>query len=180
MGDRSTLCSLERFEQLHVRAQPGRTLIVGSKVYNEKEDRRRRYADAVGVDMLPGDGVDAVMNLEEEDIASTLGQFMHVEVMSVLEHSRRPWLLAANLERALVPGGSLFVTVPFCWRVHAYPSDYYRFTIEGLRVLFENVDFSAAAYCAEDVLKGDRLPRVKVGGFPYFARTEAAAFGFRL
>ena len=68
----------ERFEREVVRPRQGRTLIVGSKVYADKEDRRGRYSDAVGVDMLSGDGVDFVVNLEEP-LPKALGLFDHVE-----------------------------------------------------------------------------------------------------
>jgi hypothetical protein len=58
-----------------------------------------------------------------------LGTFEHVDCLSVLEHSKRPWLLAANLERLMRPGATIYITVPFIFRkIHAYPDDYYRFT----------------------------------------------------
>lgn len=43
----------------------GRTLVVGSKCYGEKQDRRKLYADAIGIDLFDGDGVDQVHDLEQ-------------------------------------------------------------------------------------------------------------------
>lgn len=171
----------ERFEREVVRPRQGRTLIVGSKVYAEKEDRRRRYPDAVGVDMLSGDGVDFVVNLEEP-LPKALGLFDHVECLSVLEHSRRPWKLAANLQRLLRDGGTFHVSAPFVWRVHGYPSDYFRFTREGVRSLFDRIAWVRLAYAHVDLKHNDLQDAVELpepGGHPYFARCEVVGFGVK-
>ncbi len=173
---RLPVSSLERFEAEHVRPNEGRTLIVGSKLYKGKEDRRLRYADAVGVDMLEGDGVDVVADLEEA-LPDGIGQFAHIECMSVLEHSRRPWLLAANLESLLEPGGTMFVSVPFCWRVHAYPSDYWRMTPEAIRSLFPAIQWEALKFASDKLRDGPSLKSAEIAGHPYMARTETAGFG---
>lgn len=121
-------------------ARKGRTLIVGSHVYEGREDDRARYKNAVGVDMIPGPGVDVVHDMEEP-LPAGLGTFAHIECFSVLEHSRRPWLLAANIERLLESGGTLWVTVPWMWRRHGYPSDYFRFTTEGIKAIFHGIQW---------------------------------------
>lgn len=121
-------------------ARKGRTLIVGSHVYEGREDDRARYKHAVGVDMIPGPGVDVVHDMEEP-LPAGLGTFAHAECFSVLEHSRRPWLLAANIERLLESGGTLWVTVPWMWRRHGYPSDYFRFTTEGIKAIFPGIQW---------------------------------------
>lgn len=170
----------DAFEAEHVRPNPGRTLIVGSQVYSEKPDRRKRYEDVVGVDMLAGPGVDRVLNLEEK-LPSDLGRFAHVECMSVLEHSKRPWLMAANIERLLKPGGTIYVTVPLCWRVHAYPDDYWRMTPSALQSIFPGVEWEALAIGYGDQVRapGSRIRALKRGGIPYFPRTETLGFGRR-
>lgn len=170
----------EYFEARYVVPQPGRTLIVGSKLFGDREDRRKRYPDALGVDMQDGDGVDIVANLEDA-LPDDLGRFDHVECMSVLEHSRRPWLLAANLQKLMRKGATIYLTVPFVWRVHDYPSDYWRFTQDGIRALFPGITWHRMAN-ASDVLKlNDMVPAVQVGDgeHPYLARTEVLAFGVR-
>lgn len=154
----------------------GRTLIVGSKLYEGREDRRLKYPDAVGIDMEPGDGVDVVLNLEGR-LPANLGKFDHIECCSVLEHSRKPWLLAANLERLLVSQGTIFVEAPFVWRIHSYPDDYFRFTLNGLKSLFNRVDWQGETYLSNRLC--DKPIHTKVDGHPYFARTEALLFGVR-
>ncbi|WP_440221840.1 class I SAM-dependent methyltransferase [Dokdonella sp. MW10] len=170
--------SLEEFEQRVVTPRAGRTLIVGSQVYGDKEDRRARYPDVVGIDMLAGPGVDRVLDLEES-LPDDLGLFDHVECMSVLEHSRRPWLLAANIERLMAPGATLFVSVPFVWRIHGYPNDYWRLTPEGVRALFPEIEWTAVMLASHGLTEGPKFGSTKVGAHPYFARTETVAFGTR-
>jgi SAM-dependent methyltransferase len=176
--------STEFFDTYVHPAPEGRVLVAGSKVYGLKaarEDRRGLYAshEAVGVDMLEGEGVDRVLDLEEPP-PEDLGMFSHIDCMSVLEHSRRPWLLAANLERLLLPGGTLFVSVPFVWRIHAYPDDYWRFTLHGVQQLFPSIEWEQLAYVhAHGVSIASKIPSIVHQGHAYFGRTEACGFGVK-
>lgn len=169
------MSSAAEFERLYVRPKPGRTLIVGSRIHANKPDRRKLYAEAVGVDMEAGEGVDEVADLEQQ----FLGQFAHIECMSVLEHCRRPWLMAENLQDMLEPGGTLYVTVPFVWRVHRYPDDYWRFTTSGIRVLFPAIEWAAEAYSHRGLTDADNVPWAKSDDWPHCARTEVCMFGRR-
>lgn len=157
--------------------EEGRTLIVGSRVYPDtgKVDRRPRFKDALGVDMSAGEGVDWVLDLEEP-LPEHFGTFAHVECMSVLEHSRRPWLLCSNLERAMRQGATIFVLVPWVWRVHGYPSDYWRMTPAAIESLFPSVKWEAQGYIVEDSLV-DGVPKITQNGVRYFARSELVMFG---
>jgi SAM-dependent methyltransferase len=172
------------FERRFCHPRPGRTLIVGSRIYREREDRRRRYPDAVGVDMQDGPGVDRVLDLQESP-PSDLGTFEHVECQSVLEHAKRPWLLAENLERLMRPGATLFVTVPFMWRIHAYPDDFWRFTPAAVALLFPSIDWVALRLCHWEIEEWDAV-KIPVRQFstddvptPWFPRTEVLGFGRR-
>lgn len=173
--------TVDAFERQFVKPRTGRTLIVGSRVYNDKPDRRALYkpGEVLGVDMIDGPGVDRVLDLEQGawiDIP-----FFHIECMSVLEHTRRPWLMAETIESLLMPGGTLFVTVPWIWPVHAYPFDHWRVSIESLEVLFPNIEWKARRYVNQRVLEeGEKIERLKNDeGYPYFPRTETCGFGVR-
>lgn len=166
------------FWDTYVRPRPGRTLIVGSQVYKSREDRRAAFSDVLGVDMLAGPGVDRVLDLEEP-LPDDIGRFAHIECRSVLEHSPRPWLLAANLERLLVKGGTLDLSAPFVWNVHAYPDDFWRFTVPAVRSLFPNVEWKALMYCGAKLYEHGKTPREIVGGQVYIQRTEVLGFGVR-
>ncbi|HWQ13411.1 MAG TPA: class I SAM-dependent methyltransferase [Roseiflexaceae bacterium] len=55
----------------------------------------------------------------------------------VLEHVPNPFLAAAELCRILKPGGRLLLTVPAAFPYHPAPGDYWRFSRDSLRLLFE-------------------------------------------
>jgi len=170
----------QQFERQFRRPREGRTLIVGSRVYTGREDRRGLYAEALGVDAVDGPGVDLVWNLEEPlSGLGQFGQFDHVECRSVLEHSRRPWLLAENIERLMLEGATLDLSVPFVWSLHAYPSDLFRFTAEGVRALFPSIKWQALRYAGAALTEGGKTPRAEVDGHIYIARTEVLGWGVR-
>lgn len=173
--------SIARFEREFVKPKSGATLIVGSMVIADKPDRRKLYPECLGVDMRPGPGVDRVADFEDPLDADLIGAFDHVECNSMLEHTPRPWLVAANVCRAMRPGATLYVTMPVVWRIHGYPGDYWRCTGDGLRSLFRpHILWDAMKYCGEQMLEvGDRLELEKIREHPYIARTQVAAFGRR-
>lgn len=167
---------VEKFERSCVRPKRGRTLVVGSYITEGKLDQRLFYADAVGIDMREGPGVDVVLDLEQP-LPDGLGTFDHVDCLSVLEHSRRPWLMAANIERLMNPGATLYVLAPFAWRRHAHPDDYYRFTINGVKALFSEIDWLDSAWASVRLTREYKVKRTEIDGHPYIARTEVCLFG---
>jgi SAM-dependent methyltransferase len=58
---------------------------------------------------------------------------------AVLEHVRKPWVVAAEIRRVVRMGGMVSINVPFLNIIHDVV-DYYRFTADGLRVLFEDFE----------------------------------------
>lgn len=169
----------QEFERLYVRPKAGRTLIVGSFITKNKVDRRAMHADAVGIDMRDGPGVDHVVDASEPEVLE-LGRFDHIECTSVLEHAHRPWLVAQNLERLLVPGGTLYLTVPFVWRVHDYPSDYWRFTANGVLEMFPSIEWSKLLYGSDGLREDfDTIGERDARGYRSFLRTEVLGFGRR-
>ena len=136
-------------------------LEVGSKDYGSTQNFRPLFAgkgEYVGVDMEDGPGVDVVLDLTDEfqkvDAKLSGKRFSTVICLSVLEHCDQPFKIAENLMRLMKPGGWICIGVPFSWKIHAYPNDYWRFTPEGIRKLFYKVQFdmkrSRAATSKED------------------------------
>ncbi len=158
----------------------GRALICGSKVYETNEDRRVLYADPIGVDMLAGPGVDYVGDLADPSMFKP-GFFAHVDCCSVLEHCSNPWAVAQNLARVLRPGGTILVSVPWMWRYHGYPCDYFRFTPDGVRVIFPSVEFTFMGILSEGKwYKGRKAPRVRDKTVPpLFYRCEVVGWGVK-
>ncbi len=67
-----------------------------------------------------------------------------VIALALLEHVYDPPAAVANLRRALVPGGTLFLYVPWIYRYHAPPDlmfqDYQRFSRDGLAYLLRDFE----------------------------------------
>lgn len=155
----------------------GRTLVVGSKCYGEKQDRRDLYKNAIGIDLEDGEGVDFIHNLEKP-LPASAGKFDHVDCVSVLEHVRRPWMLAKNIESALVSGGTLLVCLPFVWRVHSYPGDYWRMTIQAMPVLFPRIGWLHNGYLVNGEVRKIVHGKNDEEG-KWMQRAEMVAFGVR-
>ena len=122
-------------------------LEVGSKNYGSTQDLRGLLGptDYVGVDLADGPGVDRVLDLTGEfaQIDESLDgrRFNTIFCLSVLEHCGDPFAMCRNLTGLLNDGGVIYVAVPFSWAFHAYPSDYWRFTPEGVKRLLSELAF---------------------------------------
>lgn len=144
MGDRNQL----RFGMRHRRLFRPPCLEIGSRECGHTVSFRPEFADRagayVGVDMADGPGVDVDLDLTEDFalVSSRLPvRFATIFCLSVLEHCRQPFRMAENIQRLLEPGGILYVSVPFAWEIHSFPSDYWRFTPEAVRLLFSGLEF---------------------------------------
>ncbi len=61
--------------------------------------------------------------------------------LQVLEHLCEPAVMISEAIRILKPGGALVLTVPWQWRVHEEPFDFFRFTPYALRYLLQRAGF---------------------------------------
>jgi SAM-dependent methyltransferase len=59
----------------------------------------------------------------------------YIVCTEVLEHTLQPFRAADEIWRLLKPGGKLFVSTPFNFRIHGPLPDCWRFTEHGLRAL---------------------------------------------
>jgi SAM-dependent methyltransferase len=87
----------------------------------------------LNVDAQEYPGVDIVADVQALPFADN--STAAIECDAVLEHVRNPTAAVVEMMRVLRPGGFLHVVVPFCQPFHAYPSDYQRWTMRGLREL---------------------------------------------
>jgi SAM-dependent methyltransferase len=145
VGDINQFAWVSRNKQL----LSGPVLEIGSRHYTPAVSQDyRSLCDGMGylgVDLSAGDNVDLVLDLTRdfEEVDAALGHrtFGTVICASVLEHVDNVWAMASNIARLVEPGGRLFLSVPMSWRLHGYPSDYWRFTPNGVHVLFPSFEF---------------------------------------
>jgi SAM-dependent methyltransferase len=144
LGDRNQILFLTRF----VPTATGPVLEIGSKDYGSTSSFRDTYADVpyIGVDMEAGVGVDVVQDLAEGLGDLPENHFSLIVCCSVLEHVAKPWKMAENIARLTAPGGKLYMSVPWIWRYHAYPDDYFRFSFRGVISLFPEFDWGTPYY----------------------------------
>ena len=111
----------------------------------------------VGIDLTRGKGVDLVCDLTG-DIQWFGSRFQTAICLSVMEHCAQPFKMAENITRLLDPEAVLFLSVPFVWRIHGFPDDYWRFTPAAIRLLFPafTVD-ETASYCTSKG-QGNKFP----------------------
>ncbi len=119
-------------------AQRGPVLQIGARS-RERETlapmRLLRRA-VVGFDIHPGHGVHVVGDAHGLGRTVRAGALGGVFSGAVLEHLEAPWVVAAGINRALALGGVVYHHAPMAWPSHAQPNDFWRFTDEGLRILF--------------------------------------------
>lgn len=143
MGDKNQIYYLRR----KLPVVDGPVLEVGSSnpAGNTSSFRSLYPGEYVGVDLAPGEGVDVVADLSKPH-GLPEGHFALVACCSVLEHCRNPWAMAENMTRLVRPGGAIYIAVPWTWRYHAYPDDYWRFSWSGIRELFPAITWDEPEY----------------------------------
>lgn len=71
-----------------------------------------------------------MMGIQDNSIGTILSTY-------ALEHFKYPWKFAQHAYRILQKGGLIFVATVFAHEFHPSPQDYWRFSPDGLGVLFE-------------------------------------------
>ena len=116
----------------------GKCLLVGDSIKGVGDPRDLVKNRAV-LDMLPDGCKILAPAYPDVDIHHTTYDneiFDYVIADQVLEHVKRPWVAADEIYRITKPGGYVVITTCLMNHVHGVPEDYFRFTLDGLRVLF--------------------------------------------
>jgi len=79
------------------------------------------------------------------DIPRPDGTFDTIVCIAVLEHVENPEEVIPEFFRVLKPGGQVIASVPFLQPEHKIPTDYQRYTRDGLQRLFEHHGFRVNA-----------------------------------
>ena len=123
---------------------PKRVLEVGTlqAVRGRSTHSRNRFlhladSDYIRADMVDGPDVDVVCDLHQLP-AEWSNRFDCFIANAVFEHLERPWVAAREVARSLAPGGLFLVVTHQCFPLHGYPQDFFRFSREALRLIFED------------------------------------------
>lgn len=121
-----------------------------------------RIGDITGCPEIPDESYDFIFSLD------------------VFEHIDKPWLAAQEISRLLKPGGVTFHSTLFSWRYHPCPIDYWRFTPDGLKSLFPELECTHSdfdwAERRRNILgrDGNRLVPDRLGGWRENVRVNYA------
>ena len=94
-----------------------------------------RASEYVGVDVDAHEGAELIGRVEELPVGD--GEFDLVLCTQVLEHCDDPAQAVRELRRVTAPGGRVLASTHGVQVYHPSPVDYWRWTHEGLRRLFE-------------------------------------------
>lgn len=143
-----------RVTRAALKVPAGRVLEIGSRNINGTV--RSVFTDAqeyLGVDIEDGPDVDFRLDAEHLDAHYAAASFDSVLCFECLEHTVRPWLIVAQLKRALRPGGYLWVSTPtFGFPLHRFPVDCYRFGEDAYRLwLFADLELLALGTVVDEL-----------------------------
>jgi SAM-dependent methyltransferase len=110
----------------------------GASICDVGAGGRRIAPGVVTVDAIAADGVDLVGDIHSLPIPDE--SFDCVFCTGTLEHVRDPWTAVRELHRILKQGGLIHIDVPFIQGYHPDPTDYWRFTLDGLKVLCQDFE----------------------------------------
>jgi hypothetical protein len=144
VGDVNQLIYLKKY----LPAVNGPIVEIGSKDYGSTSSFRDTWPgnEYVGVDLEAGKGVDVVADLTQGIQPLPEAHFALGICCSVLEHVRRPWVMADHVTSLIRPEGYLYMSVPWVWRYHPYPDDYFRFSWRGIMELFPAFTWEHVVY----------------------------------
>ena len=91
-----------------------------------------------GTDFRQGPGVDRVEDLRA--LSYRDGEVGTAICLDTLEHCEDPPAACRELHRVVGTGGVCVISSVMAFGIHAYPSDYFRFTPEGFRALLRPFD----------------------------------------
>lgn len=117
-----------------------RVLEIGSRVVSPGNKGQRpffsRASSYTGFDYYSDENTDVVGDAHKLSQYFSNQRFDAVFSISVFEHLAMPWVAALEINKVLEIGGITFHHTHFAWLPHERPWDFWRFSDDGLKVLF--------------------------------------------
>ena len=112
---------------------------------DHNDDSRKFYqAQLLTLDIDPNSNADYICDLcNKSDSSPEDEKFDAIICTEVLEHTLNPFKAVDELYRMLKPGGYVYVTTPFNFRIHGPSPDAWRFTRAGLVELFKSFSYAS-------------------------------------
>jgi SAM-dependent methyltransferase len=107
-------------------------------------------------DLNPSSGCTFIGDICEVNEFIADESYEYIVCTEVLEHVLQPFSAVNEMHRILKPGGFLFLSTPFNFRIHGPLPDCWRFTEHGLRALLRN--FSILELNQVDTLDRPLMP----------------------
>jgi SAM-dependent methyltransferase len=104
----------------------------GKGKYREEINRRGQY---VGLDFDASLNPEFVCNFNNEPFPFPDGSFDFVFSDSVMEHLLNPVAVMDEIYRVMKEGGRGYILVPFHYKAHGSPYDFFRFSKGGVHLL---------------------------------------------
>jgi len=108
---------------------------------------KKTVSEYIVSDIADAPGVDFVEDARKLSFAND--SFDTILSFQVLEHVDDTQAVVAEMHRVLKKGGHVIVTAPFLAPQHGHPSDFHRFTTEGIRFFFEREHFEVVELGAQ-------------------------------
>ncbi|MBN2094117.1 MAG: methyltransferase domain-containing protein [Candidatus Zambryskibacteria bacterium] len=130
MFQKITRRNLEKFLKNH--ASDKRVLDIGSG----GSGYDKFFPNRIAVDIDPNRKPDIVADAKKLPFRDE--EFEMILCTEVLEHIDEPKVAINEMKRVLKKGGKLILTTRFIYPMHDIPHDYFRFTLFGMKKLFED------------------------------------------
>ena len=104
----------------------------GKGKYREEINRRGQY---IGLDFDASLNPEFVCDFNHEQFPFPDASFDFVFSDSVMEHIRNPFAVMDEIHRVLKIGGRGYILVPFHYKAHGSPYDFFRFSKGGVHLL---------------------------------------------
>ena len=120
----------------------------------------------LGTDIEPGEDVDIIADVHRLTRATGEEQFDIIISLAGFEHFKYPFLAAHEIMKALRIGGLIYIETVQTFPLHYAPSDYFRYSQEGLEALFgTKMGFRVleSGYCYPAKIYSPQLPNCRTG-----------------